>query len=677
MKLKIKNIILYPKNKELKPRFIKFEENKVNVITGYSQRGKSALISIIDYCLGSRHCNIPIGLIRNIVDKFAIYIAIENDNVFIARDSKETSTMYFHVIKEKGENTIFNTNEWISQKSQYMTNRESVIKYFEGISGFENIPQNDNSFINGFDSPSSFRDTAAFLFQPQNLIANPTTMFFKTDTFEHLKRLKVLFPLVLGYKSFEIMNIEREINHQDREISEKENKFEDLKRRYENWQSDVYEFYSEAIKLGLTNADINIESSTVNQILNELSSIVLNLKDNKIVKVGASLRYSEKLEELEVKRSTLLRQLDDAKINLSKIERFDNSKNSYLNNTVYEINERLKPIDWFIAQKGTNKCPFCESESDKAINELLALRTHQEQNKKIIDKTKSLEYSFENEKNEIKKEIFNNEKLLIIIEKNIDILIQENSKYYNYKYIYEFAGKIEHIIENINKLSPSSTLAEEIDLLKLELLKNKRKLSLLTKKFDRENSLLKISETIDKYKKLLPIEDKEYKIVHLDPEKSANIRIEDTRTNDVTFLSRIGSGANHMGYHLSTMLGLHEYFWKLSQSNKTNYIPSFLVIDQPSQVYFPEGFPDENDKINKKSNRVSQDIEDTKKIFVACSEFIKQVNFNTQLIILEHAPSSTWDGVEHMNLVEEWRGAKEIHETNYNALIPMDWEDEE
>ena len=677
MKLKIKNIILYPKNKELKPRFIKFEENKVNVITGYSQRGKSALISIIDYCLGSRHCNIPIGLIRNIVDKFAIYIAIENDNVFIARDSKETSTMYFHVIKEKGENTIFNTNEWISQKSQYMTNRESVIKYFEGISGFENIPQNDNSFINGFDSPSSFRDTAAFLFQPQNLIANPTTMFFKTDTFEHLKRLKVLFPLVLGYKSFEIMNIEREINHQDRENSEKENKFEDIKRRYENWQSDVYEFYSEAIKLGLTNADINIESSTVNQILNELSSIVLNLKDNKIVKVGASLRYSEKLEELEVKRSTLLRQLDDAKINLSKIERFDNSKNSYLNNTVYEINERLKPIDWFIAQKGTNKCPFCESESDKAINELLALRTHQEQNKKIIDKTKSLEYSFENEKNEIKKEIFNNEKLLIIIEKNIDILIQENSKYYNYKYIYEFAGKIEHIIENINKLSPSSTLAEEIDLLKLELLKNKRKLSLLTKKFDRENSLLKISETIDKYKKLLPIEDKEYKIVHLDPEKSANIRIEDTRTNDVTFLSRIGSGANHMGYHLSTMLGLHEYFWKLSQSNKTNYIPSFLVIDQPSQVYFPEGFPDENDKINKKSNRVSQDIEDTKKIFVACSEFIKQVNFNTQLIILEHAPSSTWDGVEHMNLVEEWRGAKEIHETNYNALIPMDWEDEE
>lgn len=41
MKLKILNIILYPENKNLKPRFIKFEEDKINVISGYSQRGVS------------------------------------------------------------------------------------------------------------------------------------------------------------------------------------------------------------------------------------------------------------------------------------------------------------------------------------------------------------------------------------------------------------------------------------------------------------------------------------------------------------------------------------------------------------------------------------------------------------------------------------------------------------
>lgn len=39
-----------------------------------------------------------------------------------------------------------------------------------------------------------------------------------------------------------------------------------------------------------------------------------------------------------------------------------------------------------------------------------------------------------------------------------------------------------------------------------------------------------------------------------------------------------------MGYHIATLLALHEYFVDL----KWNPVPQFLIIDQPSQVYFPE-----------------------------------------------------------------------------------------
>ena len=70
MRLKILSIILYPENKLFNPRFINFDLEKINVISGYSQRGKSAIISIIDYCLASSDCNIPIGLIREKVDKY-------------------------------------------------------------------------------------------------------------------------------------------------------------------------------------------------------------------------------------------------------------------------------------------------------------------------------------------------------------------------------------------------------------------------------------------------------------------------------------------------------------------------------------------------------------------------------------------------------------------------------
>ena len=49
------------------------------------------------------------------------------------------------------------------------------------------------------------------------------------------------------------------------------------------------------------------------------------------------------------------------------------------------------------------------------------------------------------------------------------------------------------------------------------------------------------------------------------------------------FLWEIGSGANWLSYHVASMIGLHELF--LSQ--RGNPVPSMLILDQPSQVYFP------------------------------------------------------------------------------------------
>ena len=42
----------------------------------------------------------------------------------------------------------------------------------------------------GFDGRPSFRDLAAFTFQPQNIVANPDVLFFKTNTYEHREKLR-------------------------------------------------------------------------------------------------------------------------------------------------------------------------------------------------------------------------------------------------------------------------------------------------------------------------------------------------------------------------------------------------------------------------------------------------------------------------------------------------------
>ena len=73
MYFQIREIILWPRRDD-EPRRVKFELGKVNVISGASKTGKSAVIPIIDYCLGSDLCAIPVGEIRNACSWFGIIV---------------------------------------------------------------------------------------------------------------------------------------------------------------------------------------------------------------------------------------------------------------------------------------------------------------------------------------------------------------------------------------------------------------------------------------------------------------------------------------------------------------------------------------------------------------------------------------------------------------------------
>ena len=55
--MQISKIVLY--NHLGDKRIVNFELGKVNIITGESKSGKSALIEIVNYCLASSSCDIP------------------------------------------------------------------------------------------------------------------------------------------------------------------------------------------------------------------------------------------------------------------------------------------------------------------------------------------------------------------------------------------------------------------------------------------------------------------------------------------------------------------------------------------------------------------------------------------------------------------------------------------
>ena len=56
MYFQVEKIILWSKKVQYSYKTVNFCCDKINVITGASRTGKSAIIPIIDYCLGDGQC---------------------------------------------------------------------------------------------------------------------------------------------------------------------------------------------------------------------------------------------------------------------------------------------------------------------------------------------------------------------------------------------------------------------------------------------------------------------------------------------------------------------------------------------------------------------------------------------------------------------------------------------
>jgi hypothetical protein len=121
-------------------------------------------------------------------------------------------------------------------------------------------------------------------------------------------------------------------------------------------------------------------------------------------------------------------------------------------------------------------------------------------------------------------------------------------------------------------------------------------------------------------------------------------------------LQRIGSGANWMGYHIVAHLALHQYFIE-----KARPVPRFLMLDQPTQAYYPPGTGQV--RIDREGLPEDADSEAVRGLFRLLRRFAEDDARGLQIIVCEHAMlDEAWylDRVRHV-----WRDGR--------ALIPAEW----
>lgn len=221
MFLQIREIVLWPRDTSFPPRRVAFELGKVNVISGASRTGKSAVIPIIDYCLGAGTCSIPVNTIRKYCEWFGIVIATAQGDKLLARREPGAQRITDDMFLMEADRITEAPHRIVKN-----TNADAVKRLLDELAGLSKLDFSAGDDATGFDGRPSFRDLAAFTFQPQNVVANPDVLFFKANTYEHREKLRKIFPYVLGAvtpalmaKAFELGRTRQELRRKERELN--------------------------------------------------------------------------------------------------------------------------------------------------------------------------------------------------------------------------------------------------------------------------------------------------------------------------------------------------------------------------------------------------------------------------------------------------------------------------
>lgn len=655
MNFTLKNLVLWPKEDGKELRILEFKKNKINVITGDSERGKSSIISIVDYCLGSSKCQIPTGVIRNKTKWFGVVISHSDGEILLCRRMTE-------------ENELSNKMFMLEQKSIELPRKikgncsiDNVKYRLNELSLLTNLTFKEEDDDNtGFKGRPSFRDLVSFTFQPQYLVANPRTMFYRADTFEHRERLKVLFPYVLGAVNNDTLALREELTALLNKQKVLEKEIHLFNKAIRKWKSEIRSYYAQAKEYGLLSNmpdDSELwETSTYLDILRKIPPAV-EKKGLPSITVGATIVSSERINQLRERELSLAHEIDTLRQRLISLRKINSSNKTFSLATVSQA-ERVKSVDWFEKKlKSEMTCPFCENESNHihdyvntiidTKNEILSQAGKSNEIRKVFDgeiaKVSNELKTKEDEINSIRKELKSIEKT------DLEYRRRTQSSSSVYRFVGNLEGKLrdyDEMLKPDGDMGKLGELEEEIERIRGKIDQEKARKRL-------ENRLKRISSSIGKYAKTFEAER------HTDPIqldlKNLTIRFSQDIRND--FLWEIGSGSNYMAYHLSTILALHEEFSQI----KNCPVPNFAFFDQPSQAYFPELGA-------QKENLDNKDLIRVQRIFKALDQGITATNNDFQVIVLEHAGTNAWKGLESVHLVARWRDDETDH-----ALIPREW----
>lgn len=644
--MKIKSIHIYSHDGQRRDLQLKIDG--LNIITGRSSTGKSALSAIIEYCMGRSSFNVPEGIIRDKVAWFAVIYQFEKEQVLVAKPTPSGggASCSTAMLRRGTELQIPEFKDLAVN-----TDDDSIVELLSRLLG---IPENRTEVAlehsrNSYDA--NIKHTFYYLFQKQGIVANPDQLFYRQNEPHQPQTIRDTLPILLGVSSNERYELESNLRRAQRELKISNKKLELARVAVDTSQVQAIGLSSEAKTVGVIgNTD---ENPNADQIIEALR-LALSWKPETVPDDDAS-----RISHLEDELAQLRQDRRDTQARIDAARKFAKKAGGYESEAAEQI-DRLASIKALPKNpdSGEWQWPFSERnlalESPVAVvllNELESLdkelRIATGQRPKLEAYLADLTGKADEIAGAIKQK-----------EAELSAAISAN------EFIAQLGNRNNAAARVVGRISLFlETLLPDEDIAKLEA--ESRRLNNKVKQLEgqigaddsneRLTSILNnISAQVTNYIRKF---DAEFQV----PARLSlpQLTIIFDRPERPVPMSRTGGGENHLAYHLSALLALHLF---AAQNNRP--IPRFLLIDQPTQVYFPseQVYKDADGSVQKTES--DADLKAVRRLFDLLLKFTQVDVPGFQLIVTEHA-----------NLREQWFQDALVEEpwTKPPALVPEDW----
>lgn len=648
--MKIKSIHIYSHDGQR--RDLRFKVDGLNVITGCASTGKSALSEIIEYCMGQSSCNVPERTILDKVAWFAVIYQFEKEQVLVAKPTPPGGAVScsMAMLRRGTELQIPDFKDLVVN-----TDDDSIVELLSRLLG---IPENrtEVSLEHSRDSyDANVKHTFYYLFQKQGLVANKDQLFYRQNEQYQPQTIRDTLPILLGASSHDRFELESKLRIAQRDLKISNKKLEQARNAIDTSHEQAISLYSEAKTVGIIgNID---EHSNADEIIEALKS-ALSWKPEMVPDDDGS-----RISLLEDELAKLRQNRRNTQARIDAAQQFAKRTGGYENEAAEQI-DRLASIKALPKNpdSGEWQWPFSERnlalESPVArvlLNELESLDKELHIATSQRPKLEAYLAELAGEVNEIVGDIKKKEAELSAAISANEVIVQMGTRN---NAAARVVGRISLFLE---------TLLPNEDLAKLEM-ENRRlnnKVKQLEEQIGADDSNERLTSILNNISAQITHYIQKFGAEFQDFPARLNLTqltlIFDRPERPVP-MSRTGGGSNHLAYHLSALLALHMF---AAKNNRP--FPHFLLIDQPTQVYFPSEQIYKNADGSVKGTEVDADLNAVRRLFELLLKFTKEDVPGFQLIVTEHA-----------NLREQWFQDTLVEEpwTKPPALVPEDWPSE-